>query len=110
MEIRFSDTVGFTYNGEHLCIACAYDIALDVVMDNAYVTDTDGMDVHELVSIWAARNSIPAYATKEFQTYDTSLFDSGDLPKAFEDAPEDETCGRCGYRVNGTYRIMRGVY
>lgn len=105
MNIRLVDTVGFTYQGEHLCLSCTQTLAGAVCIVNKWLTIGEAKDenVHELVSVWAAREAIPAYARGAFHTYDTSIFDSKDLPKAFEDAEDDEFCDGCGGAINGQY-------
>lgn len=95
MDIAFKDTAGFMWQGEILCRACTWLSMRDLVIREGWLTQEEAYhyyDAHGLVGVVAARKAIPAYARHESDTYDTELFDSDDLPKAFEDADEGERC------------------
>lgn len=94
MDIAFKDTIGFTWQGEHLCLACTWLKVRDLIVREGWLTQEEayGHSVHDLVGVMAARKSIPAYAVNEYRTYDTELFNPDDLPMAFEDADEGERC------------------
>lgn len=100
MLIRFSDTVGFTFQGDLACLDCSRDIAQGMVsfLGGSIIPDAS---VHELISVWAARRMVPAYSVHETFTYDTNIYSDDDLPRPVErdDLGSEERCDTCGKSV-----------
>lgn len=93
MIIPDDTSVGFTFNGEHLCRYCTHDALQDIVYENAYRLpgETEGLGVWDLMRICDTfRDGEPMTLT--FQYYDTDTYDSNDYPKPFEDAEPEERC------------------
>lgn len=95
MLIKFSDVIGFEFQDDPLCLSCTKDLAEGATLDLGAMPIHDA-DVHELISVWAARRFVPAYATRETYVYDTDIIDSNDLPKPFDGYTVYERCANCG--------------
>ena len=101
MLVKFSEVVAFIFQGDLLCMSCVKDLAEGATLDLGAMPIHDA-DVHELISVWAARRLVPAYATREFYCYDTDVIDSNDIPMPLTETTEEARCQNCGRFIHET--------
>lgn len=98
VPVSFADTAGFTFNGEHLGMGCTERTVRHILVTE-YPTWPVASDdnVHDLVGQLARAKGETIMYPREFNTYDTAAFDSGDVPKAIESGSidDDELCMSC---------------
>lgn len=98
MYVRTLETAGFTFDGANNCVPCTGDIMRDALTAYPQFPAPADFDTHDLVGQYARATGHAIYAPDEFHTYDTSAFDSGDVPKAFTSGSvtDGESCDQCG--------------
>jgi len=101
MLVKFSEVVAFIFQDDLLCMSCVKDLAEGATLDLGAMPIHDA-DVHELISVWAARRLVPAYATTEFYCYDTDVIDSNDIPLPLTETTEEARCQNCGRFIHET--------